>query len=141
MRRMKTKGLTLAEVLIVLAIISILFSILLPVLAKALKGAREFEERAYVSRSRPILTVKNKDGIEMGLGFHKKNGESILYCDDEEAKNNQIIQHVFGFMRLEDYVRQNRNAFVRPDALTDQECDLLRDCGFVEWNAWQSEET
>jgi prepilin-type N-terminal cleavage/methylation domain-containing protein len=140
MQLVKSKGLTLVEVLIVLAIMSILFSILLPVLSKVLRRAREYDERAYVSRSQPLLTVKNTGGIEMGLGFYKSSGEPILYCDDEKAKNTQMIQHVFGFMRLEDYVKSNRNAFARPDRLTDHECDLLRGCGFVEWKAWESGE-
>lgn len=138
MKIMKNKGFSLLELLIVLAIISILFSILMPALSRARKEAHDFEERAYGLRSYPLLVVVNEVGIEMGLGFYKE-GEPFLYHDDKKVKNSQMMQYTFGFQKLQNYVEGNNKAFGKPYDLTPEERDLLVKCGFVEYRAWVSE--
>jgi prepilin-type N-terminal cleavage/methylation domain-containing protein len=139
MKMHRPTGFTLAELLIVLAIFCFLLALLMPILSKALKKAREFEDATYAKRSQPLLLVKTADGGKMGLGFHRRTREPVLYSKDEEAKNNQLMLHAFGFRDLKEHVTRNRTAFSRPDNLTEEECDLLRECGFVEWRKWDPE--
>jgi len=139
MKRLCTKGFSLVELLIVLAIISILFAFLLPQLNKARKKARDFEEKAYTLRSRPRLLVKNAAGIEMGLGFHRE-GKPVLYYDDDNVKNAQLMQFTFGFQKLENYVKRNPKTYFNPDDLTEEETQLLEKCGFIEWEKWEVKE-
>jgi prepilin-type N-terminal cleavage/methylation domain-containing protein len=61
MKNMKAQGFTLVEMLIVLLIFCILMSMLLPILTKALRKAREYEESLHSKRSEPILMVKSKN--------------------------------------------------------------------------------
>jgi prepilin-type N-terminal cleavage/methylation domain-containing protein len=139
MKRLNANGITLIEMLVVLAIISILFALLLPQLNKVRKKARDFEEKAFTLRSRPRLLVTNAAGIEMGLGFHKQ-GKPVLYHDDDKVKNAQLMQFTFGFQELENYVKRNPKTYFNPDDLTEEETELLEKCGFVEWEKWVVEE-
>lgn len=138
MKFMKTKGFSLMEMLVVLAIFCFLLSILMPILSKVLKMAREYERMAHSKRSKPRLLVKTADGWIMGLGFYRK--EPILYCDDEEIKNTHMMQHALGFQKLRDYLEKNSQAFATPHKLTEKECKILKDCGFVEYRVWEGDE-
>ena len=139
MKRMKHKGFSLIEVLVVLAIFCFLLSILMPILTKVLKKAREYETEAYEKRSKPFLFVTTEDGEYMGFGLHIRSREPIIYTKDEELKNKHLMLYVLGFQKLRDYVTQTPKAFRKPQNMTEQECELLEECGFVEWRLWDNE--
>ena len=136
---MKSKGFSLIEVLVVMAIFCFLLAILMPILSKVLKKAREYETKTYEKRSKPFLFMTTEDGEHMGFGFHIRSREPIIYTVDEELKNKHIMLHALGFQKLRDHVAQNPKAFRKPQNLTEKEIELLEACGFVEWRLWDEE--
>jgi hypothetical protein len=74
----------------------------------------------------------------MGLGFYRR--QPIIYCKNEEIENNHKMMYALGFKKLQEYAQQNPKSFRRPDKLTEKECELLKECGFVGWKVWNSEE-
>jgi len=136
---MKTKGFSLIEILVVLAIFCFLLSLLMPALSKALKKMRAFEIKTYEKRSKPLLFVTTQDGEHMGFGLHIRSREPILYSVDEELKNKHLMLHILGFQKLREHVIQTPEAFKKPYKLSGDECELLEGCGFAEWRVWDEE--